>query len=226
MHLGELENEQFFLDLWNATAFSRFIATLHARDNTASPPLRNISFHTFPYLSKKPLFKISHLLLAIFEAKIDMASAGRIDRQTRNPRRWRKRRKALTIGSLAGQIIERERRKTTHHRPVWNPLIPWCEKNLFHVSLSLGKAVTKHWTSNATVSVTPSVCNLPRLDRWASHRRIADTHTVPREIPCACPPVTWSNRGEGRRGGDLSGVAKRVHTEYTQHGCAQFSPIR
>lgn len=155
MHLGELENEQFFLDLWNATAFSRFIATLHARDNTASPPLRNISFHTFPYLSKKPLFKISHLLLAIFEAKIDVASAGRIDRQTRNPRRWWKRRKALTIGSLAGQIIEREREreeKTTHHRPVWNPLIPWCEKNLFHVSLSLGKAVTKHWTSNATVS--------------------------------------------------------------------------
>lgn len=56
MHLGELENEQFFLDLWNATAFSRFIATLHARDNTASPPLRNISFHTLFLIYRRNLF--------------------------------------------------------------------------------------------------------------------------------------------------------------------------
>lgn len=50
MHLAELENEQFFPSKYT---FSRFIATLHARNKL----LWNTSFHTFPLIEESFLLK-------------------------------------------------------------------------------------------------------------------------------------------------------------------------
>lgn len=68
--------------------------------------------------------------------------------------------------------------------------------------------------------VTPCFQSLRPL----SHRRIADTasHEIP--VPSGRSIVGERERGEGRSGGDLSGVAKRVHGVHTASPVFSYPP--